>query len=548
MIFLKKILEKIVDRHDVDFEIKPPDLIIKNKSNVNVIRFLIVDEADFGLNTSSSEEIKRFVETYSSIVEKLPEGSEIKVIKQSIDLNKYISRLSNEILNLKATIDVVEEPHVKQRALVKLRVLESIYEYILRGNSVMRLNMIIKIRGSGRTVSEAISSVSTISSIVKNLLLNELKLRVRDASSRDINRILKYEIGLKQEINVKNIVLDTHRVSSLLPIPVSKKPDISDNGLLIGLDIESNWPVVIPYSVLNKHVLVIGPTGRGKTTLLASIIENIVVDSGIKVMAIDFKSDLIKYIGKGLVEIATPQDYPLNIVYKPDFIESIEWSLIVSDILSNVLKIDQSYLVKILVKIVNRKNNSVENSDLLIDKDLSILSPAIELLTSRPNYNGLKKIINENVVFDLSGHGSAFQNTYCGLLLYLYKKIVFENNNVNRLIVIDEAWRIGSLRILLELVKEGRGRNIGVVMSTQNPSDLPREIIENTHLLIIFGSPNEDYRESIRRILGLPHSLVSKLSYLNIGEAVLLNALDPHPVLIRIKPPQGFQNINLNRD
>ncbi len=536
---VEKLLAKILGG-DLEVKIKPPDLIIERNGRVYIIRYLIGKEASFGLNEINGEVIKRFIETYSSILEKLPEGSEIKLVKQRVDLNNILSRISNEMMNLKAILDVIEEPHVKQKTLVKLKTLESLYELIIRGTGITRLTLIIKLRSSGTTINEAKQVVSALTNIVKNIMQYELGIKIYEASRRDIVKILRYEIGLDNQLPIKNIVLDNYRVASLAPIPINKKPSIEEQeGIPIGVDLESRWPVIIPFKQLNKHMIVIGPTGRGKTTLLASLIEGIVSMSSIKVFAIDYKGDLVKLLKPALLDIVEPQNYPISILQKPSFIDVIEWSLYVSDVLSNILGIEQNYITKILAKIyrIDIKKETIKK--ILLDPDLSILSSVIELLTSKSDYEKIRRIVDENVVFDVSGYGTSYQNTYTGLLLGIYKKIVLsDKKNIQRIVIIDEAWRISRLKLLLELIKEGRSRNLGVVLATQNPSDLPREIIENVHLIVIFGSPNEDYRESIRKILGVPRDIVSKLSYLNVGEAILLNALDPHPIFVRIRPPR----------
>lgn len=537
-----RLVEKILSRifnDQVEVNIKPPDLIIVKDNRVYIIRYLICEETSFGLNEVDSNAIKRFVETYSSVLEKLPVGSEIKVVKQEIELEHILGKISNEMMNLKATLDVVEEPHVRQKALVKLKTLESLYNLIIKGIGVTRLSLVIKIRGLGKTVYEARQTVSTLVNIVKNIMRYELGLKIREASAKDIVRILKYEVGLDPSLAIKNIILDSYRASSLTPIPLNKKPLMEkEEGIPIGIDLETRWPVIIPVKQLNRHMIVIGPTGRGKTTLLASLIEGVVSLADIKVFAIDYKGDLVELLNPVFIKIVEPREYPINLLAKPDFIDVIEWSLYVSDTLSNILGIEQSYITKILAKIYSGRARKYNVKNILLDPDLSILSPVIELLTGKTNYHELTNILNTNVLFNVSGYGSSYQNTYTGLLLGIYKKIVLsEKNSSQRIVVIDEAWRISKLRILLELVKEGRSRNIGVVLATQNLSDLPREILENTHLMIIFGSPNEDYRENIRKILGLPRNIVNKLAYLSVGEAILLNALDPHPIFIKVRPP-----------
>jgi len=522
---------------DFTIEVKPPDLIVKTSGGVHVIRYLIGEEANFGIRDLNSDFIKRFVEIYSTIMSKLPEGSEIKIVKQRVNLDKLITRLSNEMMNLKALIEVVEEPHVRRRASVKLKSIENFYELILKGVGVSRINLVVKIRESGSSINEVRSKVSSLSTIVKNLLFNELGIRVREANYNDIVNIIRYELGLVQDVKLKSIILDNYRVFSCTNIPLYKKPSVENyDGIPIGMDLETGWPIIIPFKELFKHMVVIGPTGRGKTTFLATLIEGVIALSNIKVVGFDFKGDLVKQVESELIKIVIPEEYPVNILYKPEFIDVVEWSLIISDTLSNVINVDPSNMSRILSKIQGF-GERVDFKTIMLDQDLSILTPLIEFLTSTPRYEYIDRLLDEHVLFNLYKYGTSFQNIYANIVLGIIKKKILQSVGSERLIIVDEAWRISKSRILIELVKEGRSRSVGVVLATQNPTDLPREIIENAHHIVIFGSPNEDYRESVRRILGVSQSIVNKLTHLNIGEAIVLNALDPNPMIVRIKPP-----------
>ncbi len=532
---LKNYINRFIGR-GFEVDISPPDLVVKERGQIHVVRYLVGEEVDYGLNEIDYPRIVRFVETYSNLLERLPPGSEIKVVKHRIDLDKLLSRISNEIMNLKATIDVVEEPHVKQKALVKLQILNNLYENIIRGRDITRVNLVIKIRGRGRDLYTVKQYLGQVSSFIKNMLRKEVGIKVREAGRNEIYSIMRYELGLGEKIGVKTIVVESERVSSITPIPMYKKPLIDrDEGIPLGTDLETGWPVIISLKTIKKHVLILGPTGRGKTTLLASLIEGLVSITDTNVFAIDFKGDLASMVSSHVVDKKSPRDFPINILVKPGFFNTIDWSLAVSDVLSNVLGINHEAIVKILSK-TYRYSSGEAYQKIISNREFSILSPIIELLDKEPEYDKFLKYLEKPHIFDLGRYGSAFQNTYGGLLLHMFKKIVLEKGG-DYVFVVDEAWRINGLNGLLELVKEGRSRGVGVVLATQNPSDVSREIIENIHLIIMFGSINEDYRREAGKILGLPQSIVNKLSYLDIGEAILLNALDPHPVILRVRPP-----------
>lgn len=535
---IKRIFEKIAGR-EIEWRMDPPDVIISFKGRINLIRYLIAEEVDYSIKDIDHNKMMIMANMFSELLDSLPPYSEVKIIKRKMSIEKLLRKINNEMMNLRATIDTVEEPHIKRKAEVKLRILESLYENIVRGKPITRVNLLVKIRVSSNSISNAKHLAEIYSSKVVGIMQNYYGVKMRTVNRKELFDIIRNEVGLSMEINVKSIIMDNERVSAMLPLPKNKKPIMEkEDGVPIGIDIETGWPVIIPYRLFDKHILILGPTGRGKTTLLASMIEGITSLSNICVFAIDFKGDLANMVYSENITHLTPEDYPINILVKPDFFEIIDWSLSVSDVLSNIIGANRENVIGIMNKVM-KNNMVVDEKTILLDKDLSLLSPLIELMTSKPKYKQLIKHLNNHVIFDLGRYGTAFQNAYGGLLIHIYKQLVFNNNTANKykLLVIDEAWRISRLKGLEELVKEGRSKHIGVVLATQNPSDVPREIIENTHLLIMFGSRNEDYWRDAERFLGLPREIVKKLAYLGVGEAMLLNALDPHPVILRVRTP-----------
>lgn len=536
---IAKIFEKIIGGK-VEYKIDPPDLIVLMRGRVNLIRYLIAEEVDYGIKELSPDKMLIMINMFSELLDVLPPYSEAKIIKRRMSIEKLLRKISNEMMNLRATLDIVEEPHIKRRAEVKLKILEALYENIVRSKPITRVNLVIKIRVTSNNISNAKHLADVYSSKTIGIMQNYFGIKMRMVNRRkELMDILKNELGLSIETNIKSIIVDSERLSTMMPLPKNKKPTMEkEDGLPIGIDIETGWPVIIPYKSFDKHILILGPTGRGKTTLLASMIEGITNLSNILVFAIDFKGDLANMVYSENVVHLTPDDYPINILVIPSFFQVIDWYLAVSDVLSNVIGVDKENFIRVMNKFANN-HQAIDGKDILFDKDLSLLSPLIELITSKPKYEALMKHLNNHIVFDLGKYGTAFQNAYGGILMYIYKKLAFSTKMISKpkLLIVDEAWRISRLNGLEELVKEGRSKHLGVVLATQNPRDIPREIMENTHLLIMFGSRNEDYLRDAERFLGLPREIVKKLAYLGVGEALLLNALDPHPVILRVRTP-----------
>ncbi len=542
---IRRILDKIIG--DARIEVKPPDIIVWRRNNVYVTRYLIGREADTGLYDLDEASYRSLVDKYAVIINRLPPGSEIKIVKVRTDLGRIVSRITNEILNLKATIETVEEEHVKRKAEARLKILEKLYEDILRGKPIDRILFVVKIHSLRNNLADALEELDLLASTVKTLVRSMLGLELREPGRRELMNILKYELGLTSEPGGKQILVNTGVPARLLPLPVRKKPlyEKYDKAIPIGIEIETGWPVLLPVELLNRHVALIGPTGKGKTTLLALIIESLTSLDETNTVVIDFKGDLAKIINRDLIDVVYPSIYPFNILVEPPGMSRVDWLLAVTDTLHNVLGYDREKTSILLGKKMGKPLGSPEQ--VIIDRELSFFTPIVEFLTSNPRYSELINYFSRNVLFDLGGSSNVYRNTYGGLLIHMYKHYATTKmNDKLKLLIIDEAWRVSRLNGLLELVKEGRSRGVGVVLAVQNPSDLPREILENTHIIIMFGSQNEDYQKQAMKILGVKKSTASKLKYLGVGEAIMINTLDPHPVLIRVNKPSSIDRAMMN--
>jgi hypothetical protein len=150
----------------------------------------------------------------------------------------------------------------------------------------------------------------------------------------------------------------------------------------------------------------------------------------------------------------------------------------------------------------------------------------VELLREHSRINELiDQIRNGRVLINVEGYGISYQNAYIGLCIGLIRHILLgkKDQSMGVLLVIDDAWRVLGLKTLVEIVREGRSRRLGVILSTQNPGDLSEELLENIYNVVVFGSRNGDYIEKTKKILNLREEHSALIPKLGIGEAVFVN-------------------------
>ncbi|QOR94722.1 ATP-binding protein [Thermosphaera chiliense] len=535
-----KIIERIKSSLGLvsgDLRIEPPDLVtLFGEKGVIVSRILVCDSVDYSVRDFNESSARKYVETFASILDKLPVNSEVRIVKDEVDLKWFARRLVNEILNTRVKLEGSQDEHSRVKHRVKLEVLSKLYEALLKGEPFTSTVLLVKIRVFARSVEEARSLLEYHESAVSRVFKTYYGLTLRRASKSELVRILRLDLNLEAFNNIQPVVSESRRLGFIHPFPPEKKSVFTD-GVFLGVDLRDNRPVQIPVEQLYKHMVVIGPTGRGKTALLASLIESASVFDELKTLSIDFKGDLAKYLPQGLTRVLTPEDVVVNLAHKPRWLSDADWRMIVVDSLSTSLNTDPGRVLEAL--------ELVEGSGitaLLHRGEGSVLLPLFELFNRPPRYELLESIHKENVLLQLQGRSILFQNVYAGIVIGVLRNGLSRREGFSNLLVIDEAWRVSRLRSLVELVKEGRSWRVGVVIATQNPGDVPREILENASNLVFFGSLDADYVEKVVKSTGVGAEYAQRIMKLGIGEALYVNTEEAAPVLLRVKTPMGLNS------
>jgi hypothetical protein len=74
-------------------------------------------------------------------------------------------------------------------------------------------------------------------------------------------------------------------------------------------------------------------------------------------------------------------------------------------------------------------------------------------------------------------------------------------HKLERLLVLDEAWRLVNSPFLVPLMREGRAFGLGVIVATQFPKDLPEEVGGSTGTRLFFNQTKADQVREVQRTL-----------------------------------------------
>lgn len=376
-------------------------------------------------------------------------------------------------------------------------------------------------------------------------------------------------------------------------------------------------PVTIPISTLNRHGLIAGATGTGKTKTLQILAENL-SQKGIPVLMMDIKGDLSgiakaalpndklsarhKLIGFPFVPNATPVEL-MSLSEQPGvklratvsefgpllLAKIMELSDAQTGILSIIFKycddkhlplLDLNDLKKILLFSTEDGKEEFENNcgrisksstGAILRKIVSLEQQGAELFFGEPSFEVQDLIrktpeaaayVNIIRLDDLQDKPGLFSTFMLSILAEIYS--VFpekgDSEKPELVIFIDEAHLIfkeasGALMDQLEsIIKLIRSKGIGIFFITQNPTDVPQEILSQLglkiqHSLRAFTAKD---RKAIKLAaenypISQYYDTKTVLTSLGIGEA-LVSALDekgrPTPLAATmLRAPQSRMDI-----
>ena len=300
----------------------------------------------------------------------------------------------------------------------------------------------------------------------------------------------------------------------------------------------------------SPHILVTGSTGMGKTTL-CKLIARAAAKANIPVLILDFHGEYRDL--EGFRVIRASEEVPQIIPSPNDPKESI---LELVDSIRSIFKlgtIQISVLTSILENYVRLGGGGfrdlLEFVEAHIDAKTGVRDPAYSLipylrilathLGSRPL--DLDKVISDYrwVIVDLGSLGSEYAaKIYVEYLvknLWRWKVSAGHRDSVDLIVVIDEAHNVlkGSLgEFISRIIRESRKYGLSMIISTQQISDIPENILNNTGTFIVFRSIEAEAISRIvssiqnarRGIRGTPPIDVSRLKpleayavYMSIG-------------------------------
>ena len=474
------------------------------------------------------------------------------ILPERLLYSEVLKRIESEISRLSMLL-VLDQTNPKVKN--KLELLERMYKRLLSGDKPLKIMLLFLI---GVT-----SSCKNILNKMENIV-REMSFLIRQYMDVNVTRInMERLFGIPVIVN-RSILMGRFSVmvlgstlGSFLPINRVYRDDYHinniSNSIYIGIDMDTQLPVFIDIDkYFIHHFIVSGPTGKGKTTLLATFVAQF-VETDRNVVIIDFKGDLTNMlIHKNIYTTDIDVEELLNLELNKDVELLSKWFMELSSIFGEIFNISntEKYNIYKILTSSYRTYGRIDVDKLLTvirrfrkgHREILYIADLINELRiksmKRSTERGLQKRFT---VIPLKGYPEKMKQLIASIVLV--KEFLLQvslnkhnSNKLNKIIVIDEAWRLTEygLSTLSRLYREGRSFGLGLISSTQLLDDLPSSIIENTSNMVIFGYNSDEYVDKISEYIPLTKREKQRLKTLNVGEALLKLKDTRAPFWVRI--------------
>ncbi|WP_434731870.1 ATP-binding protein [Thermogladius sp. KZ2Tp1] len=339
--------------------------------------------------------------------------------------------------------------------------------------------------------------------------------------------------------------------------PVKTRQISGDECVVLGEVVNSIPPVdaCVPVEDLNKHLLVTGATGSGKTFTVATLVNRLTTRDNpfnYRPLVLDWHGEYGRLLKNP--KVVDPFQLPVPLLGDEDPNASVDFA-------SQVLALTpaQEYvLLKAfenlrgwdhldLAGVIEALEKMVDESGWFRESRLSLVRKLRRLVVGK--YKGLfrerKAGFLDNtrspLVIDLSRVGDlTIRRVYVAALLKkIFDMAVRGEFGVSKLLVVVEEARnlLGKenhVDVLVKMLDEVRKFGVGLVVVSQSPSSLVEDVMVNTSTKIVHSVKSAVDLEVLDGATNMQVELREVIPYLDKGEAVLFSSLYKKPLLIKV--------------
>lgn len=556
-------------------------LIFRNGNKYVGKGILIVEDLAKTIDDSNPYDVMNMLKSYFNSLN-LGFPIEYRLFIRPLNKGKVINALDRRLQNL---LIIAETDPSNSKVRSEIERLKLIKNRILKEGYVpFEVIIFYAIEYSSGNVDDVVTVVKNRVNVLKNVLESQ---GIRCKFLNEVGPILKRKVlhmffrGLaNSRVNyvlpsfIKGFKVLSLNIFPLSPIAIRRRPKntLFSEGIYLGVDLRSSnyvfWNLI---NSLNPHIMVIGPSGVGKTEFLTVIGLRTWLTYGFKVIFIDLRGEFKERLRtRGIYyNLINVEEYGLNIL-KPFCVTPRARASQLADIISYSYNLDydlSAYLYRALVntyalrgfelsKVYEMSDllniswddviNNVEYSNYPYASTLLRVIDEVKNIDLVSTEHILSKVVDGINVIDLSSLRGKEEIIRVALLTLMSDSLnlasLTTSSDIKFVVIVDEFWYLtntGRVNPLpLTLLKLGRGYGVAFFTATQSFEDLKpntKQFVDNTGLLVIMNSPSLTYWKEVSKYVVLSDEEINELrTFMGRGDALIRILPDPRPIPVKI--------------
>ncbi len=488
-----------------DYYVKDNVLVIRATNSFIGISYIDLGEDFFNFREKTPEYFFTRATVLGRLISSLSVEAELRVARFSMDTKLLADKILKELSSLRTLLESTSSDEVlKERE----KILKNIYIRVKEGEQISGLRAYLVLRIDGDDEKEVVNKLKNEADEIIRGFSIILGINPRVLSKKELYNILETKLLFAPK--EKPVIKGEIETVAGLPVPSYEQGTLDSKGVFLGYRKSTRIPFF--YNILkygSRHIIVVGPTGKGKTTLLATIANRLYARNQVDLLLVDPKGDLSQLVARGFRRLR--------------FHPATRITGLQKTMLTNIIQaLELPKTGRPSVEDIG-KANTLEDLENIMGVKLFFASTI-----SHDNILQLEKIVeynNDVIVMDNLTDNGRFITT--GIILGCFLEQMYKlkpSGFLRKILAIDEAWRSSesSIYYTKRLVKESRGFGIGLLFSTQTLKDIPTEVLHNFGTSIVFGSSESGYIEEIVRLTGLnKKEITNALPMLGIGQVMI---------------------------
>jgi len=469
----------------------------KNGGRYVGVAFIDLSDALFKGNYKSLEGLYFRSRSLGRILSSSDARVELRFHVVPLALDKVEKKLERELEAVRA---VIQANGPREELIDREKRISAVLEKIKKGERASWFTAYMVVYAEGRSVGEAAEKALREARGIASSLNTSLGARAYVCSSRQVKEVMRsFFLGPP----LTKAELRTSADPITMPLPPVEKETLSPRGIFLGYRSGTRIPFMYDLRRFgSRHILIVGPTGKGKTTLLSTLANRIYSRRIAPLLIVDPKGDMERMLSKSIKRayISSSTIIPLT--------DDIDYEKPLSEL-------EAKLKTKLLLR------NPTENTLSRLN-DVHSIDDSLFLVLSNLTDEGRFLVI-----------GGLMKS----LVEWLYT--IEPTRGLRKVIMIDEAWRASEASVYNagRIVRESRSFGVSLVLSTQSTEDLPKELLSNIATIFVFGGTERRYVENASWLLNISVDEAREaLSVLGVGQALVKLPDNPYPIEIDIDP------------